>query len=112
MLDRLRFLLEQIAKAFARLFAPLFPPRSEASPMADHLGQVPANHITLRSVHLVDSQTQMLTEEWWRVKPDGSDDQNDYVVPTGKVLVVTDVGWSYSVFNLLQSGATALPFIA
>jgi len=54
-----------------------------------HVGQDPASLVTLRCEHSLDIALELFC---WRSHSDGTKSQN-FTVPVGSVLVVTDVSW-------------------
>ncbi|TMI29328.1 hypothetical protein E6H28_06715, partial [Candidatus Bathyarchaeota archaeon] len=54
-----------------------------------HVGQDPASLVTLRCQHSIDILFELFC---WRSHSDGTIQQN-FTVPVGTVLVVTDVSW-------------------
>jgi len=58
--------------------------------MVTHMGQSPANHVTLKGTPRADARDNL---EFFRIEADGFRATAPFTIPAGKVLVVTDVGW-------------------
>jgi hypothetical protein len=54
------------------------------------MGQPPKNQVTLESMGTGHG------EDFVRINPDGTPEDEDFRPPAGKVLVVTDVDWQYN----------------
>lgn len=64
-----------------------------------HMGQPPSNHVTLEAIGIDPKEDPCETGlTFVRIRPDGSTDPSPpfFRVPSGKVLVVTDVDWQYA----------------
>ena len=77
--------------------------------MATHLGQVVSNHITLELVGGIKGGYGPEQLGWVRILPDGNIEAGpgggNYVVPTRKHLVITDLDWQYDDHSTANAGA-------